>query len=83
MTTEVARQQASLALADAAMGGDPQGAKAERRAEMTTKELYAHCRAKGVATKTETTLRIDRIHDLHHSPASMRLAGGEGLILIG
>jgi hypothetical protein len=42
MTTEVARQQASLALADPALGGDPQGAKAERRAEMTMKELYAH-----------------------------------------
>jgi hypothetical protein len=83
MTTEVARQQSSLALADPALGGDPQGAKAERRAEMTMKELYAHYRAKGVATKKATTLRIDRIQDLRHSLASMGLAGGEGLILIG
>jgi hypothetical protein len=28
-------------------------------------------------------LRIDRIQDLRHSLASMGLAGGEGLILIG
>jgi integrase len=69
MTTEEAREQARLALADAAMGGDPQGAKAERRAEMTMKELCALYMAEGTATKKETTLRIDRIRiDRHINP---------------
>src|SRR3989344_4831375 len=35
LTTEEAREEARKALARAAMGGDPQGVKAERRAEMT------------------------------------------------
>lgn len=69
MTTEEAREQARLALADAAMGGDPQGAKAERRAEMTMKELCKLYMAEGTATKKETTLRIDRIRiDRHINP---------------
>jgi hypothetical protein len=69
MTTEEAREQARLALADAAMGGDPQGAKAERRAEMTMKELCELYMAEGTATKKETTLRIDRIRiDRHINP---------------
>jgi len=69
MTTEEAREQARLALADAAMGGDPQGAKAERRAEMTMKELCQLYMAEGTATKKETTLRIDRIRiDRHINP---------------
>lgn len=69
MTTEEAREQARLALADAAMGGDPQGVKAERRAEMTMKELCELYMAEGTATKKETTLRIDRIRiDRHINP---------------
>lgn len=69
MTTEEAREQARRALADAAMGGDPQGAKAERRAEMTMKELCELYMAEGTATKKATTLRIDRIRiDRHINP---------------
>ena len=66
MTTEEAREQARRALADAAMGGDPQGVKAERRAEMTMKELCELYMAEGTATKKETTLRIDRIRIARH-----------------
>lgn len=69
MTTEEGREQARLALADAAMGGDPQGAKAERRAEMTMKELCELYMAEAAATKKQTTLRIDRIRiDRHINP---------------
>lgn len=66
MTTEEAREQARLALADAAMGGDPQGLKAERRAEMTMKALCELYMAEGTATKKDTTLRIDRIRIERH-----------------
>ena len=69
MTTEEAREQARRILAEAAMGGDPQGVKAERRAEMTVQELCELYMAEGTATKKSTTLRIDRIRiDRHINP---------------
>ncbi len=69
MTTEEAREQARRILAEAAMGGDPQGAKADRRAEMTVKDLCELYMAEGTATKKATTLRIDRIRiDRHINP---------------
>ncbi len=69
MTTEEAREQARRVLAEAAMGGDPQGVKADRRAEMTVKELCEIYMAEGTATKKSTTLRIDRIRiDRHINP---------------
>lgn len=48
------------------MGGDPQGAKAERRAEMTMKVPCVLYTAEGTATKKETTLKIDRIRIARH-----------------
>lgn len=66
MTTEEAREEARRALAQAAMGGDPQGVKADRRAEMTVRELCELYMAEGTATKKETTLRIDRIRIKRH-----------------
>ena len=62
LTTEEARR----ALARAAMGGDPQRVKAERRAEMTVRELCELYMEEGTATKKETTLPIDRIRIKRH-----------------
>lgn len=50
----------------AAMGGDPQGQKTERRAEMTVRELCELYMAEGTATKKEATLQIDRIRIKRH-----------------
>ncbi len=66
LTTEEAREEARKALARAAMGGDPQGAKAERRAELTVKDLCEIYMAEGTATKKESTLIIDRIRIRRH-----------------
>lgn len=66
MTTEEAREEARRILARAAMGEDPQSLKADRRAEMTVKELCEVYMAEGTATKKETTLRIDRIRIRRH-----------------
>jgi hypothetical protein len=66
LTTEEAREEARRALARAAMGGDPQRVKAERRAEMTVKELCELYMEEGTATKKETTLQIDRIRIKRH-----------------
>lgn len=66
LTTEEAREEARKALARAAMGGDPQGVKAERRAEMTVRELCELYMAEGTATKKATTLHIDRIRIKRH-----------------
>lgn len=69
LTTEEAREHARRALAAAAMGGDPQGIKAERRAEMTVAELCELYMAEGTATKKSTTLQLDRIRiDRHINP---------------
>lgn len=66
LTTEEAREEARRALARAAMGGDPQGVKAERRAEMTVRDLCELYMAEGTATKKESTLHIDRIRIKRH-----------------
>ena len=66
LTTEEAREEARKALARAAMGGDPQGVKAERRAEMTVRELCELYMVEGTATKKATTLHIDRIRIKRH-----------------
>jgi len=66
LTTEEAREEARRALARAAMGGDPQRVKAERRAEMTVRELCELYMEEGTATKKETTLQIDRIRIKRH-----------------
>ena len=66
LTTEEAREEARRALARAAMGGDPQGVKAERRAEMTVRDLCELYMAEGTATKKESTLEIDHIRIKRH-----------------
>lgn len=66
LTTEEAREEARKALARVAMGGDPQGVKAERRAEMTVRELCDLYMAEVTATKKATTLHIDRIRIKRH-----------------
>lgn len=43
------------------MGGERQGLKIERHAEMTVRELCELYMAEGTATKKETTLEIDYI----------------------
>lgn len=69
LTAEEAREHARRALAAAAMGEDPQGIKAERRAEMTVAELCELYMAEGTATKKSTTLQLDRIRiDRHINP---------------
>ena len=74
LTTEEAREEARRALARAAMGGDPQGSKAERRAEMTVRELCELYMEEGTATKKASTLRIDRIRiDRHINPRLGRM----------
>lgn len=66
LTAEEAREEARRALARAAMGGDPQRMKAERRAEMTVRELCELYMEEGTATKKATTLQIDRIRIKRH-----------------
>ncbi|MFN4041917.1 MAG: hypothetical protein ACK4I0_09675 [Brevundimonas sp.] len=69
LTTEEEREHARRTLAEAAMSGDPQGIKAERRAEMTMADLCALYMAEGTATKKSTALTIDRIRiDRHINP---------------
>ena len=66
LTAEGARERAKIALGRVADGQDPQGAKAKRRDELTVSELCDLYMAEGVATKKESTLKLDRIRVLRH-----------------
>ena len=69
LTPDQARERARAALADVAAGNDPQGAKAERRGELTVAELCDLYMAEGTATKKASTLALDRIRiDRHIKP---------------
>lgn len=56
---EAARKMARTALAEVVGGGDPQGGRAEKRAEMTVADLCALYLKEGCATKKASTLKTD------------------------
>lgn len=66
LSAEGARERAKIALGRVADGQDPQGVKAQRREELTVSELCDLYMAEGVATKKESTLKLDRIRVLRH-----------------
>jgi integrase len=57
---ETARKHARTALAEVVGGGDPQGGRAEKRAEMTVEDLCDLYLKEGCATKKVSTLKTDR-----------------------
>ena len=66
LTAERAREMARLALAEVAGGGDPQGGRAQKRAEMTFAELCDLYLAEGCETKKESTLATDKVRIERH-----------------
>ena len=60
LPVEEARKLAREALAEVVKGGDPQGGRAEKRAEMTVAELCDLYVEKGCATKKASTLYTDK-----------------------
>lgn len=56
---ETGRKMARTALAEVVGGGDPQGGRAEKRAEMTVADLCALYLKEGCATKKASTLKTD------------------------
>lgn len=56
---ETARKNARTALAEVVGGGDPQGGRAEKRAEMTVEDLCDLYVKEGCATKKPSTLKTD------------------------
>jgi integrase len=66
LTPEKARKLAEAALGAVAQGQDPQGERAESRAELTLSELCDLYLAEGCATKKASTLKIDKIRIARH-----------------
>jgi integrase len=66
LTPKEARKRARLALGDVAGGGDPQGGRAHKRAEMTFAELCDLYLAEGCETKKESTLATDNVRIERH-----------------
>ena len=66
LTPDEAREQAAKLLAQAELGNDPQAARAAARETLTVAELCDIYLAEGVATKKESTLKLDRIRIARH-----------------